>query len=131
MIALDILDMEPLPGVVFLKGDFTEQRVLDELLTKINNVPVSLVMSDMAPNISGMKGVDQPRSMYLAELAVDLAQNVLCKGGDLLIKVFQGEGFEALFATLKQQYERVLTRKPQASRSRSREVYLLARGFRG
>jgi 23S rRNA (uridine2552-2'-O)-methyltransferase len=88
-------------------------------------------MSDMAPNISGMKGIDQPRAIYLAELALELAQNVLCVGGDLLIKVFQGEGFEALLASLRKQFDRVLIRKPQASRSRSRELYLLARGFKG
>jgi 23S rRNA (uridine2552-2'-O)-methyltransferase len=86
-------------------------------------------MSDMAPNISGMKAVDQPRAMYMAELALDLAQNVLCHNGNFLVKVFQGEGFDSYFKTLRSEFNKVITRKPKASKPSSREVYLLARGF--
>ena len=131
IVAVDLLDMDPLPGVTFIKGDFTEQSVLDALLKTLKNEKVDLVMSDMAPNISGIKVVDQPRAMYLAELALDLAQNVLRKEGDFLIKVFQGTDFDNFFRNLRDKFDRVVTRKPKASKSNSREVYLLARGFRG
>lgn len=131
IVALDLLNMDPLPGVTFIQGDFTEQSVLDALLNSLKNEKVDLVMSDMAPNISGIKAVDQPRAMYLAELALDLAQNVLRDGGELLIKVFQGTDFDTFFKTLRDNFDRVVTRKPKASKSNSREVYLLARGFRG
>lgn len=130
IIALDILPMEPLDGVEFLQGDFTEDEPLDSLMEILNGERVDLVMSDMAPNISGMGAVDQPRSMYLAELAVDFAGNVLRKGGDLLFKAFQGEGFDDLIRTLRSQYQLVRIRKPRASRPKSREVYVLARHYR-
>ncbi|MEJ2391294.1 MAG: 23S rRNA (uridine(2552)-2'-O)-methyltransferase RlmE [Gammaproteobacteria bacterium] len=130
VIALDILEMEPLPGVEIIKGDFTEQAVLDRLLEVLNNRQVDLVLSDMAPNISGMKVVDQPKAMYLAELALDFCQRALAPNGDFLVKMFQGEGSDTYIKTLRQQFERVVVRKPRASRPRSREVYLLARGYR-
>jgi 23S rRNA (uridine2552-2'-O)-methyltransferase len=130
IIALDILPMEPLDGVEFLQGDFTEDEPLDLLMETLGGEGVDLVMSDMAPNISGMGAVDQPRSMYLAELAVDFAANVLRKGGDLLFKAFQGEGFDDLTRTLRSQYRLVRMRKPRASRPKSREVYVLARHYR-
>ncbi|MGB5177576.1 MAG: 23S rRNA (uridine(2552)-2'-O)-methyltransferase RlmE [Gammaproteobacteria bacterium] len=128
IIALDILPMEPLPGVEFLQGDFREDEVLAALVELLAGAAVNLVMSDMAPNISGMEAVDQPRSMYLVELAADFAATVLGKGGDLLFKGFQGEGFDTLLKDLRGQYRNVLIRKPKASRSRSREVYVLAKG---
>ena len=131
VIATDILDMEPIEGVTFIRGDFREEAVFQRLLESIGaSDGADLVISDMAPNISGMGSVDQPRAMYLVELAVDLAQNVLKSNGDLLIKVFQGEGFDALIRTLRQSFDKVLIRKPKASRPRSREVYVLARGFK-
>ncbi|MDX1698424.1 MAG: 23S rRNA (uridine(2552)-2'-O)-methyltransferase RlmE [Thiohalobacterales bacterium] len=130
IIAMDILPMEPLDGVEFLQGDFREDEVLGALMEKIDDRAIDLVMSDMAPNISGMEAVDQPRSMYLAELAVDFAAQVLREGGDLLFKAFQGEGFDDLVKLLRGQYRQVRIRKPKASRPRSREVYVLARHYR-
>jgi 23S rRNA (uridine2552-2'-O)-methyltransferase len=130
IIAMDILPMEPLDGVEFLQGDFREDEVLEALMVKIDDRAIDLVMSDMAPNISGMEAVDQPRSMYLAELAVDFAAQVLREGGDLLFKAFQGEGFDDLVKLLRGQYRQVRIRKPKASRPRSREVYVLARHYR-
>jgi len=131
IIALDILPMDQLAQVEFIQGDFQEDSVLDELLKVLNNEPVDLVISDMAPNVTGVKAVDQPKSMYLLELAIDLADQVLKPQGTLLMKVFQGEGFQPLLAELRQRYQKVITRKPDASRSRSSEVYLLAKGFKG
>jgi len=128
VVAMDILPMEPLPGVTFVEGDFREEDVLNELLAVLEKREIDLVMSDIAPNISGMEAVDQPRAMYLAELAVDFADRVLRPGGDLLVKLFQGEGFDVLLKDLKQRYDKVIVRKPKASRPRSREVYVLARG---
>jgi len=130
IIALDILPMDALPGVEFIEGDFRESEVLDSLVEKLNGVSIDLVMSDMAPNISGMEAVDQPRSMYLMELAAEFAANALREGGDLLFKGFHGEGFDALIKSLRSQYSKVLIRKPKASRPRSREVYVLAKGRR-
>ena len=129
VIALDLLPVDPMAHMEFIQGDFTEQSVLDKLLQVLENKEVDLVMSDMAPNISGIKAVDQPRSMYLAELALDLAQNVLCKNGSFLIKVFQGAEFDNYIRLLRSRFDKVVTRKPKASRSNSREVYLLARGY--
>jgi 23S rRNA (uridine2552-2'-O)-methyltransferase len=129
VIALDILEMDPLPGVTFIQGDFTEHAVLEQLLAVLNGQKVNLVLSDMAPNISGMKVVDQPRAMYLAELALDFCQRALAQGGDFLVKMFQGEGSDVYIKELRQQFAQVIIRKPKASRPRSREVYLLARGF--
>jgi 23S rRNA (uridine2552-2'-O)-methyltransferase len=129
IIALDILEMQPLPGVEFIQGDFTEDVALDLLMNSLGDARVDLVLSDMAPNISGMQAVDQPRGIYLVELAMDFAAKVLGKKGNLLFKAFQGEGFEEVIKTLRGQYRTVLTRKPKASRSRSREVYVLAQGY--
>jgi 23S rRNA (uridine2552-2'-O)-methyltransferase len=129
IIAIDLLPMAPLPGVEILQGDFRENEVLDLLTETIGETGIDLVMSDMAPNMSGNEGVDQPRSMYLAELAVDFAANVLRKGGDLVFKAFQGEGFDTLIKTLRPYYRQVRIRKPGASRSRSREVYVVARHY--
>lgn len=129
VIAMDILPMEPLDNVAFLQGDFREQAVLDQLLAMIGERPVDLVISDMAPNISGMEAVDQPRAMYLSELALDMARQVLKPGGDFLVKVFQGVGFDEFLQDLRGCFDKVITRKPKASRARSKEVYLLARGF--
>jgi 23S rRNA (uridine2552-2'-O)-methyltransferase len=127
IIALDILPMEPLAGVEFLQGDFREEAVFARLFERLAGAPVDLVMSDMAPNISGMQAVDQPGSMYLAELAVDFADRVLRKGGVLLFKAFQGEGFDPLVKALRVHYQAIRIRKPRASRPRSREVYVLAK----
>ena len=131
VIATDILPMDTLEDVDFIQGDFTEEAVFDALLEAIGDEPVDLVMSDMAPNMSGMTAVDQPRAMYLVELAVDMASRVLAPKGSFVAKVFQGEGFDELFRSLREQYQTVLTRKPDASRPRSREVYIVAKGFKG
>jgi len=130
VIALDRLEMPALPDVEFLQGDFTEQDVLDRLLETLGDRRVDLVMSDMAPNISGMKAVDQPAAMYLVELSLDLARQVLSEGGSLLVKAFQGEGFDEYLAELRKAFGKVQVRKPKASRDRSAEVYLLARNYR-
>lgn len=130
VLALDILAMPPLDGVEVLLGDFREDAVLAELTTRLSGAEVDLVMSDMAPNISGMSAVDQPRSMYLAELALEFARATLKQGGDLLVKVFQGEGYETFVQEMKREFATVAVRKPKASRPRSREVYLLARNRR-
>ena len=128
IVAMDILPMDPLPGVEFVQGDFHDDAVLEQLLQAVQGQAIDLVMSDIAPNITGVDVVDQPRAMYLAELAVDFADKVLRPGGDLLVKLFQGEGFDALLRDLRSRYDKVVIRKPKASRSRSREVYALARG---
>ena len=126
VIALDILPMEPLPGVIFIEGDFRDEAILGQLKNQLGEQPIDLVMSDMAPNISGMGAVDQPRAMYLVELAVDFAREMLKPGGIFICKVFQGEGFDALVQSLRQDFAKVMVRKPKASRPRSREVYLVA-----
>lgn len=131
VIALDILPMSSLAGVEVIEGDFREDSVLQQLLKSLGDRPVDLVMSDMAPNMSGMKDMDQPRAMYLTELALDLANQVLREGGDMVVKVFQGEGFDEYLRALRGSFNKVLTRKPDASRARSREVYLVGRGFKG
>ena len=127
--AMDLLAMDPLPNVDFLQGDFREQAVLDELLRRLDGRPVDLVISDMAPNISGAAAVDLPRAMYLCELALEFARQVLKPGGGLVMKVFQGEGFDDLFRDARSSFKRVLTRKPKASRPKSREVYLVAGNY--
>ena len=129
VIALDILPMDSLSGVTFIQGDFLEEGPYNALLEVLGDARVDLVMSDMAPNISGMKAVDQPRAMYLAELALELARNVLKPGGDLLIKVFNGEGIDAFKRELRKDFDKLIVRKPKASRPRSAEIYLLARGY--
>ncbi len=131
VIALDILPMDPLPGVEFIQGDFMAEETYAALMASVGSVGIDVVTSDIAPNLSGMREVDIPRAMYLAELAVDFAKQVLKPGGKMLIKVFQGEGFDSLMKTLRENFSVVKTRKPEASRSRSNEVYLLAIGFRG
>jgi len=130
VIALDILPMDPLPGVRILQGDFREESVMMELLKIVGEQRVvDLVISDMSPNISGMKSVDQPRAMYLAELALDVARKVLAPGGTLLVKAFQGEGIDEFRRELQRSFRTVLTRKPKASRPSSREVYMLAKNY--
>jgi 23S rRNA (uridine2552-2'-O)-methyltransferase len=131
LIASDILEMDSIPDVTFIQGDFTEESVLAQILEAVGNNPVDLVISDMAPNMSGVKMADQARSMYLCELALDLAGQVLRPGGDFLIKIFQGEGFDEYHKQVRAMFEKVQMRKPLSSRDRSREQYLLARGFRG
>ncbi len=130
IIALDILPMEPIEGVDFIQGDFREQAVLDELYAVLDGAEVNLVMSDMAPNMSGNKAVDQPRSIYLGELALETAKTVLAKGGTFLVKLFHGEGFEEFYQEVQKSFSKVVIRKPKASRPRSNEVYILAKGFK-
>lgn len=131
LIASDILPMDSIPDVTFIQGDFTDDAVFSRILEAIGEHPVNLVISDMAPNMSGVREADQPRAMYLCELALDLAGRVLAPGGDFLIKIFQGEGFDTYLRDVREQFDKVLMRKPLSSRGRSREQYLLARGFRG
>ena len=130
VVAIDLLKMEPLEGATLVHGDCREKKTIDNVTASLQGRPADLVMSDMAPNISGMRAVDQPRAMYLAELALDFARQHLAQGGDLLVKVFQGEGFDAFLADTRQDFSRVSVVKPKASRPRSREVYILARGVR-
>ena len=130
MIALDLLPMEPVAGVEIIQGDFREDAILQQLLDLMGGASADLVISDMAPNISGMEVVDIPRAYYLAELALDLSRQVLKPGGGLLVKLFQGEGFDAYQKDLKQDFKRVVMRKPKASRARSREIYALATGYK-
>ena len=131
LIALDILPMQPLPGVDLILGDFREESVLRELEVRVGEGPVvDLVLSDMAPNISGISAADQAGTVHLCELALEFAKTRLKPGGILLAKIFQGEGFDAYLKLLRGCFESVVIRKPKASRSRSREVYLLARKLR-
>lgn len=130
IVATDILPMDPIPGVQFVLGDFREEAVLAQVLAQVGAEKVDLVLSDMAPNMAGIDAVDQPKSMYLAELALEFADRVLAPGGDVLIKLFQGAGFDELVREARRRYGRVATKKPKASRSRSPEIYLLARQFR-
>ena len=129
--ALDILEMDPVADVTFLQGDFRDERVTAALLALVDSTPIDLVVSDMAPNMAGIRAADQARTMDLAELALDFADTVLTSGGAFLVKAFQGEGIDAFRAAIKQRFGKLATRKPAASRDRSREVYLLATGFRG
>lgn len=128
VIALDILDMQPLAGVTFIQGDFREESVLRVLEEKINKMPVDLVIADMAPNISGVKDVDQAGAAYLTELALEFSKDWLKPGGNFLVKVFIGVGFEEILHNMRQMFDKVVTRKPKASRDRSSEVYLLGIG---
>ena len=130
IIAMDILDMPAIPGVEFLQGDFNDDAVLEQLLGLVGPEKVDLVMSDIAPNMMGIADVDHDRSMQLVELALDFGCRTLRPGGDFLAKVFQGRGFQPLLAQLRQHFESVKLRKPKASRARSAEVYVLARGYR-
>jgi 23S rRNA (uridine2552-2'-O)-methyltransferase len=131
VIALDILPMEALPGVEVLEGDFTEEATLKTLLDALGGRLVDLVISDMSPNISGVDSADKARAMYLSELALDFAAQVLKPGGAFLMKVFQGSGFSELYKVIQGKFTRVVSRKPKASRARSAEIYVLATGFRG
>lgn len=131
VVALDILPMESLAGVEVLQGDFTEDSVFQALLATLADHPVDLVISDMAPNISGIESSDQARSMYLAELALDFASRVLKSGGVFLVKAFQGSGYNEFYKDLQRRFAKVSTRKPKASRARSSELYLLASDYRG
>jgi 23S rRNA (uridine2552-2'-O)-methyltransferase len=131
LIASDILEMDSIPDVTFIQGDFTEDEVFKQILAAIGNTQVDLVISDMAPNMSGLSAVDMPRAMFLCELALDLAGRVLRPGGDFLIKVFQGEGFDVYHKEVRKMFDKVQMRKPLSSRDRSREQYLLGRGFKG
>ncbi|MEM1187596.1 MAG: 23S rRNA (uridine(2552)-2'-O)-methyltransferase RlmE [Pseudomonadota bacterium] len=130
VVASDILPMDSIAGVTFFRGDFTENEVFERILKEIGEDGADLVLSDMAPNMSGMSAVDQPRAMYLVELAADFALRTLRVDGAFAAKVFQGEGFDELLRNLRENFSAVLTRKPAASRPRSREVYVVARGFR-
>ena len=127
VIAVDILEMAPIPGVQILCGDFTEDSVVAELEETIGGKPVDLVISDMAPNLSGMKDIDQPRAVYLVELALEFATRVLKPGGSLLVKCFEGSGIEPLRSEFREHFQRVNNIKPAASRNRSNEIYLLGR----
>ena len=129
IVALDLLPIEPLNGVEFLQGDFTDLLILQQLYAIIAPHTVDVLLSDMAPNMSGNSEVDIPRAMYLAELALDCAYTMLKPGGILLIKIFHGAGFDNLVKVVRGQFKRVVIRKPLASRPRSRETYLLATGY--
>jgi 23S rRNA (uridine2552-2'-O)-methyltransferase len=130
VVAVDILPMDPVAGVSFIQGDFTEEEILNQLLNEIGNRPVDLVISDMAPNLTGMKAVDQPAMIYLAELAVDLVQQVMTDDGIFIAKLFQGEGFDEFVRNTRTVFNVVSLKKPDASRSKSREVYLVAKGLK-
>jgi 23S rRNA (uridine2552-2'-O)-methyltransferase len=129
IVALDLLPMDSLPSVEFIQGDFTEDNVLSRLHQCLKDRRADLVMSDLAPNISGNKAVDQPKSMYLAELALELTRQVLKPKGSFVCKVFQGEGTDAYIAVARRSFERVRVMKPKASRAASSEVYLVARNY--
>tara|TARA_R110001592_G_scaffold340841_1_gene629440 strand:+ start:1155 stop:1772 length:618 start_codon:yes stop_codon:yes gene_type:complete len=129
VIASDILPMDALTDVVFVQGDFTDEKVFDELMSKIDG-KVDLVISDMAPNMSGNASVDIPNAMYLVELALDMARLTLKPNGAFIAKVFQGEGFDVLLAEMRKSFTKVYSRKPDASRARSREVYQIGIGFK-
>lgn len=129
IVAVDLLPMDPLPEVEFVQGDFEDEAVFGQMLQAVGDGGADLVMSDMAPNISGIQGVDQPRSMNLVELALDMARRVLKPGGSFVCKVFQGEGFDAFVVDARTSFERVRVVKPKASRAASREVYLVARNY--
>ena len=128
VIALDILDMTGIAGVTFIQGDFREEAVLKQLQAAINNKPVDLVIADMAPNISGVKDVDQAGAAYLTELALEFSKDWLKPNGNFLVKVFVGAGFDEIVKTMRLHFDKVVTRKPKASRDRSNEVYLLGIG---
>ncbi len=130
VIGLDLLPIKPIAGVDFIQGDFRDEAVLNELYEVLAGEPVHLLLSDMAPNLSGNKAIDQPRAIYLGELALDTANTVLTRGGVMLIKMFQGAGFDEFQRQVKAAFSSVVIRKPKASRARSNEVYILAKGFK-
>ncbi len=131
VVAVDVLEMQAVKGAMFILGDCRESGVADQIRGALGNASADLVMSDMAPNMSGMRDIDQPRVMYLAELALDLARSVLRPGAYFLVKVFHGEGLREYEAQLKADFSTLKVRKPKASRARSSEIYLLAGGFKG
>jgi 23S rRNA (uridine2552-2'-O)-methyltransferase len=130
VIAVDLLEMDPIAGVAFMQGDFRDENIYAQVLQCASDTGLDLVMSDMAPNISGTRSVDQPRAMYLAELAFDMATKALRPGGSFVVKLFHGEGFDAFVRSVRQSFDGVKVRKPKASRPQSRETYLVARNFR-
>ena len=130
VVAVDLLPMAPMPGVQFIQGDFREQEVLEAVLLALGGRKPDLVISDLAPNISGIAVSDQARSMYLCELALEFARQCLKPGGSLLVKVFQGVGFEEFLVDMRKSFAKVGSRKPEASRGRSSEMYLLGKGFK-
>lgn len=131
VIASDILPMDSIVGVDFIQGDFTQDAVYEKILSTLEGAQADVVVSDMAPNISGVNAADQYGSIYLVELALDMARNVLKPGGSFCAKVFQGVGYEEYVKDVRQSFKTVLVRKPAASRPRSREVYIVAKGFKG
>lgn len=130
VVGLDLLAIEPVPDCTFIQGDFTEDVVLEQLMDVLGDRAVDLVISDMAPNLSGMKDIDQPRSMYLVELAAHFAGQVLRPRGSFLAKCFEGEGIDEIRATIRSEFKQLNNVKPKASRGKSREIYLLGRGFK-
>ena len=130
VVGFDLLPIAPVAGVILIQGDFRESVPLAELRSALDGAPVDLVLSDLAPNVSGIAAVDQPRAIYLCELALDLCREVLKPGGALIVKVFQGVGFDPYLSDLRAAFRRVASRKPKASRAESREVYLVAQGFK-
>lgn len=131
VVASDILPMDPIAGVEFVQGDFTEDSVYQELLNVLGDDKTDLVISDMAPNMSGIAAVDQPASMYLVELALDFAEKTLVKGGCFACKIFHGEGFDDYLKACRERFGSVVIRKPDASRARSKETYLVAKSYKG
>lgn len=131
LVASDILPMDPIPHTEFIQGDFTEQEVFDQILAALDGEKADLVISDMAPNISGVDAADQASSMYLVELALDMARQTLKPNGSFLTKIFHGEGYEQFLKDLRTSFDKVVVRKPDASRARSREVYVVSKGFKG
>ena len=130
VVALDILPMEEIPGVTIIQGDFREDAIWQDLCRVLENKKVDIVFSDMAPNSTGTKAIDQPRAMHLAELAFDAVQSILSPGGSIIVKVFQGDGFDQFRRKIGKVFEKTEIKKPKASRARSREVYILSRGFK-
>jgi len=130
IVALDVLPLEPIAGVAFVQGDFREKATLDALEASLAGHKVDLVLSDLGPNISGIESADQARSVYLGELALEFSSAWLQPGGDLVVKAFQGEGFAELQGAFRARFDKVHVRKPKASRDRSREVFLVGKGFR-
>ncbi|MGH8549193.1 MAG: 23S rRNA (uridine(2552)-2'-O)-methyltransferase RlmE [Methylococcales bacterium] len=130
IIALDVLEIDPIPGVDFIRGDFREDSIVRQLLESLAERKVDVILSDMAPNQSGRSEIDQPKSIHLAELALEMVHYSLAAGGTFLVKVFQGAGFDQFYRELRLAFGRVVIRKPKASRARSREVFLLAKDFK-
>lgn len=130
VIALDRLALDPIPGVEIIQGDFHTDEVLSHLIDMLNGESLDLVLSDMAPNVTGMKAIDQPRLILLAELVLEFTQSMLKPGGSMVVKVFHGEGFDEYLAATRRSFRQVVSRKPEASRSQSRELYLVAKGLR-